>query len=56
MKRNTMKRSEMKWRMINEMKWNEMKWIMKNDKWGNEVEIKYKCWILVIAYLDDIDW
>ena len=61
MKRNIMKRSErneIKWNETkwNEMKWNEMKWVMKDDKWGNKVEVRYKCWMLVIAYLDDIDW
>ena len=55
MKRNTMKRSErneIKW---NEVKWNEMWYTRQNDKWGNKVEIRYKCWMQVTAYLDDMD-
>ena len=51
--RNEIKWNEMKW---NEMKWNEMWYTMQNDKWGNKVEIRYKCWMLVTAYLDDMDW
>ena len=58
MTRNIMKRSErneIKWNemKLNEMNWNEIEWAMQNNKWGNKVEIRDKCWTLVITYLDD---